>query len=134
MAFKFPSDEWVKALMEELNRSPAYEEAAKTWEGDFYFTADMGGGKTSILYMDLWHGKCREAFLVTDEAAKNPAFRITAPAANWKKVITKQVDPIQGMMTGQLKLKGNMAMIMKSVKASKELVEACTRVPTEFPV
>jgi putative sterol carrier protein len=134
MAFKFPSEEWVKALMEELNRSPAYEEAAKNWEGDFYFTADMGGGKTSILYMDLWHGKCREAFLVTDEAAKNPAFRITAPVANWKKVITKQVDPIQGMMTGQLKLKGNMAMIMKSVKASKELVEACTRVPTEFPV
>ena len=27
-------------------------------------------------------------------------------------------------MTGQLKLKGNMAMVMKSVKAAKELVEA----------
>jgi putative sterol carrier protein len=134
MAFKFPSDEWVKALMEELNRSPAYAEAAKTWEGDFYFTADMGGGQISILYMDLWHGKCRDAFLVKDEASKTPAFRITAPVANWKKVISKQLDPIQGMMTGALKLKGNMAMIMKSVKAAKELVEACTRVPTEWTV
>ncbi len=133
MAFKFPSDEWIKALMAELNRSPAYAEAAKTWEGDFYFTADMGGGTTSILYMDLWHGNCRDAFLVADETSKTPAFRITAPLANWKKVITKQLDPIQGMMTGQLKLKGNMAMIMKSVKAAKELVEACTRVPTEWP-
>jgi putative sterol carrier protein len=36
-------------------------------------------------------------------------------------------------MTGQLKLKGNMAMVMKSVKAAKELVEASTRVETEFP-
>ena len=45
MAFKFPSEEWVKALMGELNRSPAYAEAAKTWEGDFYFICDMGAGQ-----------------------------------------------------------------------------------------
>lgn len=134
MAFKFPSDEWVKALMDELNKSTAYAEAAATWEGDFYFIADMpGADKPAMLYMDLWHGKCREAFLVTDEAAKTPAFRMTATLEVWKKVLAKKLDPIQGLMTGQLKLKGNMAMVMKSVKASKELVEACTRVPTEFP-
>jgi putative sterol carrier protein len=134
MAFKFPSDEWIKALMDELNRSPAYAEAAATWEGDFYFLADLpGADKPAVLYMDLWHGKCREAFIVTDESAKTPAFRMSAPLEVWKKVLTKKLDPIQGLMTGQLKLKGNMAMVMKSVKASKELVEACTRVPTEFP-
>jgi putative sterol carrier protein len=54
--------------------------------------------------------------------------------ANWKKVMTKKLDPIQAMMTGQLKLKGNMAIIMKSVRAAKELVESCTRIPTEFPI
>lgn len=134
MAFKFPSDEWIKALMDELNRSPAYAEAAATWEGDFYFLAAMpGADKPAVLYMDLWHGKCREAFIITDESVKTPAFRMSAPLATWKKVLTKKLDPIQGLMTGQLKLKGNMAMVMKSVKASKELVEACTRVPTEFP-
>jgi putative sterol carrier protein len=134
MAFKFPSDEWVKALMEELNKSAAYAEAAATWEGDFYFVAQIPGAeKPALLYMDLWHGKCRDAFLVTDEAAKTPAFRITGSLENWKKVLTKKLDPIQGMVTGQLKLKGNMAAIMKSVKAAKELVEASTRVPTEFP-
>ncbi len=134
MAYKFPSDEWVKAVMAELNKSEAYAEAAKTWEGDFYFVADMGGGQTQTLYMDLWHGKCRDAFLVTDESVKNPVFRMSGPVAAWKKVLLKQLDPIQGLMTGQLKLKGNMAMVMKSVKAAKELVEACTRVETEFPV
>jgi len=133
MTFKFPSDEWIKALMEELNRSPAYAEAAATWEGDFYFLADIpGADKPAMLYMDLWHGKCREAFLVTDESAKTPAFRMSATLDVWKKVLAKKLDPIQGLMTGQLKLKGNMAMVMKSVKASKELVEACTRVPTEY--
>lgn len=134
MSYKFPSNEWIKALMDELNRSPAYAEAAATWEGDFYFLADMpGADKPAVLYMDLWHGKCRDAYLVTDESAKTPAFRMSAPLETWKKVLTKKLDPIQGLMTGQLKLKGNMAMVMKSVKASKELVEACTRVPTEYP-
>jgi putative sterol carrier protein len=134
MAYKFPSDEWVKALMAELNKSTAYAEAAATWEGDFYFVAEIpGAAKPALLYMDLWHGKCRDAFLVADEAAKTPAFRISASLENWKKVLTKKLDPIQGMVTGQLKLKGNMAAIMKSVKAAKELVEATTRVPTEFP-
>ena len=135
MAYQFPSDAWIKALMEDLNKSEAYAEAAKNWEGDFYFVVEPGGALTSsmMLYMDLWHGKCRDALKVDDESAKTPAFRLSAPAVTWKKVITKQLDPMQGIMTGQLKLKGNMAMVMKSVKASKELVEACTRVPTEFP-
>ena len=134
MAHRFPSDAWIKALMEELNKSAAYAEAAKTWEGDFYFVVDPGGSltKTTLLYMDLWHGKCREAFEVTDESAKIPVFRMSAPHGTWKKVLTKKLDPIQGLMTGQLKLKGNMAMVMKSIKAAKELVEACTRVETEF--
>ncbi len=136
MAHKFPSDAWVKALMEELNGSEAYAEAAKTWEGDFYFIVEPGGTleKTVQLYMDLWHGKCREAFEVADDSSKTPIFRMSAPVATWKKVLTKKLDPIQGLMTGQLKLKGNMAMIMKSVKAAKELVESGTRVETEFPV
>jgi putative sterol carrier protein len=55
-----------------------------------------------------------------------------APLKVWRKVIQKQLDPIQGLLTRQLKLKGNMAMIMRNVKAAQELVECCTRVPTEW--
>jgi putative sterol carrier protein len=136
MSILFPSDAWVKALMEVLNKSAAYEDAAKTWEGDFYFVIEPGGSMTQpvTLYMDLWHGKCRDAYEVKDPAATTPAFRLNAPVANWKKVLLKQLDPIQGMITGQLKLKGNMAVIMKSVKAAKELVTCTTLVETEFPL
>jgi len=136
LAIKFPSDAWIKALMEDLNKSGAYSEVAKTWEGDFCFIVEPGGtlSKSVTLYMDLWHGKCRDAFEVVDELVKTPVFRMSAPVATWKKVLTKKLDPIQGLVTGQLKLKGNMAMVMKSIKAAKELVESCTRIDTEFPV
>jgi len=134
MAYRFPTDEWIKALMVELNKSEAYHKAAKTWEGDFYFIATPGGSLTEavVMYMDLWHGDCREASVVLDESAKNPEFRISAPMSVWRKVIEKKLDPIQGLMTGQLKLKGNMVKIMKAPKAAAELVNCCTLVPTEF--
>ncbi len=132
----FPSDEWVKALENELNQSPAYNDAAKNWEGDFYFVVepdkDSATKEPVYLYMDLWHGNCREAFLVQDKEAKKPAFVMTGSYAKWKRVVTKQLDPIQGLMTGQLKLKGNMVMVMKNVKAAQELVNACTRIDAEF--
>jgi putative sterol carrier protein len=135
MAIPFPTDEWVKAMAEAVNSSPTYAEAAKNWEGDFYFVVEPAGKQTEtvMLYMDLWHGKCRDAFAV-DGHQKTPVFRISAPATAWKKVMTKQLDPLQAMMTGQLRLQGNMSIIMRNVRAAKELVECCTRVPTEFPV
>jgi putative sterol carrier protein len=128
MAHRFPSDAWVKALMEELNQSAAYAEAAQTWEGDFYFIVDAGGALTQpvVLYLDLWHGKCREAFEVADQSIKTPVFRMSAPPATWKKVLTKS-DPIQ-VDDRTAQAQGNAhAMVMKSVKAAKELVEATTR-------
>jgi len=131
----FISDEWVKALCQELNESDAYAQAAKNWEGDFYFIIEPEGEmkEQGIFYIDLWHGKCRGAKLITDEGEKQPVFRMSAPLRSWRKVIEKKLDPIQGLMTRQLKLKGNMAMIMRNVKAAQELVECCTHIETVFP-
>jgi putative sterol carrier protein len=132
---QFPSDGWIKVLCQELNRSKTYAQAAKKWEGDFYFIIEPEGGmkEPAIFYVDLWHGKCREAKIVADEGEKQPAFRMSAPLSAWRKVIEKKLDPIQGLLTRQLQLKGNMTMIMRNVKAAQELVNCCTLVPTQFP-
>ena len=132
---KFACDEWVTALQDAINSSAGYAEAAKTWEGDFYFIVEPreSGAKEQVMYFDLWHGRCRESMLAADRSAKKPAFVISGSASAWRKVIEKKLDPIQGMMTRQLKLQGDMVKIMKAVKAAKELVECTTRVPTEFP-
>ncbi len=134
MAIPFPSDEWIKALCAELNASEAYREAAKTWEGDFVFVVEPAGNlkETVYLYMDLWHGQCREAFMLQDPAEKDAAFRMSAPANTWREVIEARLDPLKGLMVRKLKLKGNMSMIMRSVKAAQELVKCCTQIETTF--
>jgi putative sterol carrier protein len=135
MAHRFPSDAWIKALCAELNASEAYANAAKNWEGDFYFIVEAGGPleKDVWLYMDLWHGKCREAFEVTDPSSKSPEFVMSASYEDWKKVVLGELDPIKGLISRRLKLKGNMNKIMRAPQAAKELVACCTKVETEFP-
>ncbi len=135
MAFEFPTQEWVEAFMAEINSSEAYRKSATKWEGDFYLVVEPGPGLPTprIIYLDLWHGEARSASLVADEGAKRPEFVLRAPIGTWHRVIDKKLDPIQGMITGQLKLKGTLSKIMRFPKAASELVNCATRVPTEFP-
>lgn len=133
MAIPFMSEEWALALKDAINANQAYREAAATWEGDFYFIAELGDGSTKAIYLDLWHGECRDAFVVSDSSVKSPEFEVSGKIPAWKKVLAKQVDPIQALITRQLKLKGNMAKVLRAVKAAQELVNSATHVPTEFP-
>ena len=135
MAIPFPSDVWVKAMMADLNQSETYAAAAKNWEGDFLFIVQPAGSLDHSvgLYMDLQHGKCNSAYAVTDLDTVKPVFRLTGPVSAWKLVMTKKLDPMQAMMTGKLKLQGNMGIVMRNVRAAKELVESCTRIDTLFP-
>lgn len=135
MAVQFATEAWIKALKDELNQSEGYREAAKTWEGDFYFVVTQGGpiAEDVYMYMDLWHGECREAMEIQDPGEKSPAFIMSAPVDVWQKVVGKELDPIKGMMTRQLKLKGNMMKIMKTPKAAIELVECTTKIDTVWP-
>jgi putative sterol carrier protein len=134
MTYRFPSDEWIKAMAEEVNKSEAYQKSAAKWEGDFYFVAEPGPGvpEPVVLYIDLWHGEARDAYAVDNEGVMSPEFIIRAPVATWRRVIEKKLDPIQGMITGKLKLKGTMSKIMRFPKAAAELVNCATKVPTEF--
>ena len=136
MAFPFPIESWIKATMQDLDNSQTCAKVARDWVDDFYYVIEPGGllEKPVTLYMDLWHGKCRDAFALDELDGRQPAYLLSAPVANWKKVMPKKLDPIQAMMTGQLRLKGDMARIVRAVPAAKELVESSTRIPTEFPL
>ncbi len=135
MAVMFATDEWAKALQIELNNSEAYKKAAAKWEGDFYFVVEKGDGipEDIYMYLDLWHGEARDAYRVDDPSSQKPAFTLQATLEIWKGVLGRKIDPIRGIMTKQLKLKGNMMKIMKAPKAATELVECAASVDTEWP-
>jgi len=134
MAIPFPSDEWIKALSARLNASEVYERAAKDWEGDFLFIieGDQAHSGTAFLYLDLYHGRSPSAGALASAEARKAAYVLSAPYSTWRRVIEGKLDPIQGMMTRQLKLRGNMMQIMRYPKAAKEIVSCCSLIPTDF--
>ena len=134
MAYKFPSDEWIKALSELLNTSESYQRSAKDWEGDFIFVAeaDETYPETAYLYLQLYHGSSAGAAMVDPDDLPETEYTINAPFATWRKVIDSKLDPIQGMMTGQLKLRGDLMMIMRYPKAAQEIVSCCAKIPTDW--
>ncbi len=127
---KFPSQAWANEFMSIVNASATYARVAKEWEGDFYFV--INGPQTEAVYVDLWHGKCRKCIYTTDLSMQNPLFKIKGSADKWQRVITGQLDPIQALITRQLRLDGSMITIMKNVKAAQELVKCATEVESNF--
>lgn len=132
----FPSDEWIAIYRDRINASADYREAAATWEGavSFVFEAEPDHGVPEDLWaiMDLWHGECREArMLSADEGGRAP-FVIRAPYSRWKDVLRGDLDPVKGMMQGKLKVQGDLATIVRYVRAANELVHLTTQVPTSF--
>lgn len=132
----FPSEEWLHEYVDRINTSSDYREAAASWEGDvcFVFEADpsLGADEDIWGWLDLWHGECRDAKIVTPEEGGKAAFIIRAPYARWKEVIKRELDPVKGMMQGKLSLKGDLPTIIRNVKASNVLVGLAGTVPTTF--
>ena len=132
MAVRFPSPEWLKALEEKLNSDPQYARIAKKWEGDLVFQieADDTLHEELIYYLDLWHGKCRKSEIWEDLGDKKPAFILKAPYGNFARILKGELDPMQAMLTRKLAVKGNMAVMMRSVPTVLDFVR-CAREITE---
>ena len=89
----FATEAWVKRLAEAVNNSDSYRRAARNWEGDFYFIVEPDGvvAKPIYMYMDLYHGQCRQALLPEDPAAFEPEFQVSGKLRVWQAVTQKKL-------------------------------------------
>lgn len=132
---KFPSLEWADEYVKKLNDNADYKESGKTWEGDISFVIekDQDLAETYYLYLDLFHGECRDFKFATKlNDIPNAEFKYIGPFTNWVRLIKKEIDPIQGLLTGKFKLEGPMMKIMSYTKAAQEMVSTASSVQTEF--
>jgi len=152
MAIVFPSEEWVAAFKEKINSNANYKESGANWEHgtislimkfdqdileemkkDPVLSKQMKEGETAVgVWLELYHGECKEAKRITAEEAQQAKFVISGEYPRWKAVLKNELDPIKGMMQGKLKLKGDLPTIVRFVKAAKDLVDSATMVDTKF--
>ncbi len=141
MAYRFPSEEYVQAVMDILNQDEQYARIARNWEGDILFVIEPDEGIESTdlpmtLYFDLWHGKCREVRIIDpgEEKVPDAAFTMTAPQANYLKILGGELDPMQAMLTRRLKVEGSMAYMLRNVPTVLDFVRCCSSVEIEIDV
>ncbi|MCA9589142.1 MAG: SCP2 sterol-binding domain-containing protein [Myxococcales bacterium] len=139
MSLDFPSPEWVAAYKDAINANPAYKTAGKDWTHGVVAMvvqadASLGIPEDLAMLLDVHQGTCRDCKLVpATEATASAPFVVSAPYAQWKQVIKREIDPTKALMQGRLKLtKGHMPTMVKHVNASKQLVESTSAVPTKF--
>ncbi len=128
--------EWVDGFKTAVQNEPTYKEVAKNWEYSivmhFLARPDLGVTDDFYLFMDLWHGECRNMRLVPRDAGESGDFVISGDYDQWKAVLKSELEPISGIVQGKLKLKGDLPVIVREVKHAALLVQLVGTVPTIF--
>jgi putative sterol carrier protein len=134
MAAVFPSMEWLNELGNKLNTDARYAEIAQKWEGDMIIVIEPQGNlkEEEVYYLDLWHGKCRGVARLKDASEKNATFLLRSAYENIKLIMTGKLDPMQAMLTRKLSVKGNMAVMMRSVPTVLDFVRCCREITSEI--
>lgn len=120
---------WAAEYCQALNDSPGYEDAAKGWGVDFdggmfFIMGKCGEIEDDIAsFLDLKDGKCLGITIIPpgEDPPRPPTLTLKGTFLLWRKLAFKELDPIQCLMQGTLKLEGDMGLAMKYARAAMEL-------------
>ena len=123
----FPGPEWLQSLKDKLNADARYGQVARHWEGDMLVFIEPDGALTQPLayYLDLWHGKCRDVYIVDQNQEVKPFLTLSGRYGNIARVIKGELDPIQAMLTRKLNVQGNMIVLVRNVPTVMEFIRCC---------
>ena len=98
------------------------------------FVIEPGGALKESLsfYLDLWHGKCRDGFILNEGRQVNPVFTLKCPYNNFVRILKGELDPMQALLTRKVGVQGNMAVLMRSVPTVLDFVRCCREVTDDF--
>ena len=138
MAFAFGTREWCAALSEEINRSSEYRNAAAKWGAGFNgnllfaFEADAVLAKPLYLFLKLQAGRCDGAEFVPGASHPEAGFALRAPFSLWREILERRALAATAILTGKLRVDGEMLTLLKHAGASRALIHCTASVPTEF--
>ncbi|CAN5621154.1 hypothetical protein BH23GEM6_BH23GEM6_03110 [soil metagenome] len=132
------TDEWSAACCEQLNQRGRLGTVAGSWSSPVALLmrpdSRLGIERERVVYLELKGGECRAARSANDGDRARAEFILAADAAQWKRMLEGNLDPITAVMLGMLKLeRGSLAALLPHAAAARELIGAARSVEGRFP-
>jgi len=133
------TDEWSAACCEQLNQRGRLGAVAGSWSSPVALLmrpdSRLGIQTERLVYLELEKGRCRTARSADEKDRARAEFILAADAAQWKRMLDGDLDPITAVMLGRLKLeRGSLAALLPHAAAARELIGAAREVDGRFPV
>jgi putative sterol carrier protein len=138
-AYRFGTDAWCAALLDAVNGSSEYRNAAAKWgigfNGNLLFAFEAGGGLTSPLYLllRLQGGRCESARFVPGPGDPDAGFTLRAPFPVWRDILEGRTLAAAAILTGKMKVEGDTIALLRHAGANRALIHCTASVATEFP-
>ena len=125
----FGSDEWLNAYVELFNKNTTVRDALKdlTARVAYEFTDRPD---ITPKYVFICGGAIDEHGAVTDIGDMD--YVIKANYAIWKSMTEGETDPMNALMSGRVKVTGNMAALLKHADGLQGTFEVVEAIPTVF--
>lgn len=130
------SQAWADAFREAINADVTYRRSATRWQSPLAFVLDDGAPVGLIgpvaLELTLDRGLCNMARIISPDACTAP-YVLRADYATWRRIIQGDLDPMQAVVRGEVRLSGNLMALMLHAQAVTSLVACARQVPTQYP-
>ncbi len=125
--YKFLSEEWIKAYMDEWNKNDKLKEGLSKFSASIkYFVEGREDQAVELIVKD------GQAVSAGRANSKKYDFEMWATPDNWKVLATGQMGPKAAMLTKRLKFKGSMITAMKYMGAFEESLRMMGSIPTDW--
>ncbi|WP_202320495.1 SCP2 sterol-binding domain-containing protein [Archaeoglobus neptunius] len=124
-----PTEKFLQSLgisIDDDLESVDVEEAAKKITDDI-----LVEGATLNLWMDFWHGELRNIEVAAPGEHEDSKFKLIGPYAVFKLLVKGKSDAISLVVSGKLKLQGDMAYMMRNMATVKKFTDLMASIPIE---
>lgn len=107
------------------------ELAKKISEMDPKVVLEAAKGASLNIWMDFWHGELRNIEVAAPGDHEDAKFKLIGPYSVFKQLVMGKADAITLVVSGKLKLQGDMGYMMRNMAAVRKFTELMASIPIE---
>jgi SCP-2 sterol transfer family protein len=133
----FPSEAWLRAVVEAVNRHPELPSALAGLGADLGAVVEPTPphlGRAFAVYGRQQAGRIAEVRVLADEddlLELEPAYVVRASYGVWKALVRGE-DPVRAALSGRVRVEGDLQALLRRAGYRPILVAALATVATEF--